>query len=78
LFKVHITTLYRPVNLLADLRWFGRVSADGRFLKAGCTHGLAAQNAKRKPVLIQLIAPSETLKYSDAVVDTAENVSHYR
>lgn len=42
------------------------------------THGVTKQNAKRKAVLIQFIAPSETWKYAAEVVEIAEKVSHYR
>lgn len=35
------------------------------------------QKAKRYPVLSQLIALSETWKYSAAVVEIDANVSHY-
>lgn len=40
------------------------------------TYGLAAQKANRKPVLIQLMALSETSKYCAAVVEMEEKVSH--
>jgi hypothetical protein len=45
-------------------------------LRVRMTTGLATQKAKRKPVLIQLMALSETRKYCDAVVDIEEKVSH--
>lgn len=40
-------------------------------------YGVTATNAKRKPVLSQLMALCETSKYSEAVDDTAEKVSHF-
>jgi hypothetical protein len=40
------------------------------------TYGLTAQNAKRKAVLIQLMALSDTSKYSAAVVEIEEKVNH--
>jgi hypothetical protein len=40
------------------------------------THGLAIQKAKRYPVLSQLMALSETSKYSAAVVEMEEKVNH--
>lgn len=57
-----------------------RMRNEGLFLCAerGISHGLAMQKAKRYPVLSQLIALSETWKYSAAVDETEENVSHYR
>ena len=42
----------------------------------GYTHGLAIQNANRYPIDIQLMALSDTRKYSAAVLEIAENVSH--
>ena len=39
-------------------------------------YGLAAQKANRYPVLIQLIALSETPKCWEAVVDMEEKVNH--
>ena len=38
--------------------------------------GVAAMNANRNPVLSQLIAPSETWKYCDEVLETGEKESH--
>ena len=38
--------------------------------------GVAITNAKRNPVLSQLIAPWETPKYSDEVLETGEKESH--
>lgn len=45
--------------------------------RVAITYGLATQNAKRYPVLNQLMALSETWKYSAAVVEIDEKVSHY-
>jgi hypothetical protein len=45
-------------------------------LVRACTYGLAAQKAKRNPVLSQLMALSETSKYSAEVVEMEEKVSH--
>lgn len=39
--------------------------------------GLATTKAKRKPVLSQLMAPSETWKYCADVLDTGANVSQF-
>jgi hypothetical protein len=41
------------------------------------SYGLIATNANKNPVLSQLIAVSETPKYCDEVVETAEKVSHF-
>lgn len=38
--------------------------------------GEETAKANRKAVLSQLMAPSETLKYSEDVVETGANVSH--
>jgi len=40
------------------------------------TYGQTTTNANKNPVLNQLIAPSLTPKYCDAVVDIAEKVNH--
>jgi len=45
-------------------------------LSVQSTNGLETQKVKRNPVLNQLIALSETEKYSEAVVLTALKVSH--
>lgn len=42
------------------------------------TSGDATAKENRKPVLSQLIAVSETLKYSAELVETGANVSHCR
>lgn len=42
------------------------------------TYGEMTINANRNPVLSQLIAVSETLKYSAAVAETGANVNHYK
>jgi hypothetical protein len=40
------------------------------------TYGLITTKAKRKPVLSQLMAASETLKYSEEVADKGAKVNH--
>lgn len=41
------------------------------------TYGLITINAKKNPVLNQLIAVSETVKYWAEVVETGAKVSHF-
>lgn len=41
------------------------------------TNGVDTQKAKRKAVLSQLMVLSDTLKYSEEVVEIEENVNHY-
>lgn len=57
----------------------GAVSPDHgrRSIERTTTHGVTSTKAKRKPVLSQLIALSDTWKKRDAVVDTAEKVNHF-
>jgi len=47
----------------------------GPLCKAHMVNGDAMTNAKRKPVLSQLMALSDTLKNCEAVLDTAEKVN---
>lgn len=63
-----------PINRSAEVEMIAGLGPP--LLRVQITIGLIAQNAKRYPVLNQLIALSETPKYSADVVDIAENVSH--